>query len=266
VGGWQLSAAAKDYLTAGLSVIALNGKQPNSRIHRSGLRQAMKGVPDSYDDELLLGRAFHDVMTSGVGIVIEPPYVVLDIDGEEGAQQLLEMGVAPADLVGTPAARTSRGLHVWFGIAGAPQSTVKLGAKLDLKGVGGYVAAPPSLHPTGFLYEWLQPLVVDGVKARVMELPEGLQIVLKNREALAAQYAALPASTQPGSLVALVRHVRHLEEGNRNNGLHWAASKAAEGGFPYAEAMPRLLEAALYAQLDRREAMTTIRSAYRRAS
>jgi hypothetical protein len=257
-----LVEAARDYLSAGLAIIALTGKLPNVAIHPHGLREPMVGVPDGPDDDALLEKVFTHPKTTGVAIVIEAPYVVVDIDGEEGAQQLLELtGTAKLDL--TPVARTSRGLHVWQAIAGPAQRTAKLGPKLDLKGVGGYVAAPPSLHPSGFRYEWLRPLVVGGAIQPVMELSEAISSTLARAESIVAQYG-LQMPNQPASLDALVRHVRGLEEGNRNNGLHWAASSARDDGFSYAEAAPRLLEAALAAKLDRQEAMTAIRSAYRK--
>lgn len=260
-----LASAAFDYLSAGLAIIALNGKAPNSTIHPHGLRNSMQGVPESADDDALLERVFTHPETTGVGIVIQAPYVVVDIDGEEGAAQLLAL-TRTTILESTPVARTSRGLHVWYGVAGAPQRTAKLGPKLDLKGVGGYVAAPPSLHPSGFVYEWLAPLV-DRESGQInppMELPEAIELLLANQQALTEQVRSLHATNGPGSLDALVRHVRRLEEGNRNAGLHWAASAAAEDGFPFEVAAPQLIDAATAIGLDRREAMTAIRSAYRR--
>lgn len=260
-----LELAAADYINAGLAVIALTGKQPNSSIHKHGLREAITGTVEEPEDWATIIRVFRHPDTTGVGIVIQHPYVVVDIDGEEGAQQLLEL-TGTVDLGNTPVAVTSRGLHAWYGVfAAEPQRTAKLGAKLDLKGVGGYVAAPPSVHPSGHVYTWLTPLAPAGVLTPILELPEGVAEMLADQAKLARDYAPLRSPNAPASLDALVRHVRHLEEGNRNNGLHWAASAAASDGFPYDEAQPRLLEAAIAAGLDRQEALTSIRSAYRRA-
>jgi len=47
------------------------------------------------------------------------------------------------------------GRHIFFRYAGGPVSKT-LAAGIDLKGEGGYVVAPPSIHPTGKRY------VVDG--------------------------------------------------------------------------------------------------------
>jgi hypothetical protein len=51
-------------------------------------------------------------------------------------------------------AKTGRGLHLWYSSI-EPSGSMKLGTLLDLKGQGGYVAAPPSLHPDGHRYTWL---------------------------------------------------------------------------------------------------------------
>lgn len=270
-----LVQAARDYLSAGLAVIALAGKAPNAAIHRHGLREPLAGIPDPHDpghhdcagcsDDAMLAAVFTHPDTTGVGIVIQYPCVVVDIDGPDGADELFAL-TGTTDLGDTPVAKTSRGLHVWYGFEGLtePQRTAKLGTRLDLKGVGGYVAAPPSVHPSGHVYEWLEPLAPSGVLRPPLALPDGVIGALTRQAALAAEYRPLRSPNQPASLDALVRHVRHLEEGNRNNGLHWAASAAAEDGFAFEEAQPRLLEAALAAGLDRQEAMTSIRSAYRR--
>lgn len=280
-----LARAAYQYLSAGLAIIALDGKQPNVDIHKHGLREPLRGRPDPhgdhprgrngestdgywYDgcpgchDDRLLQQVFEHVNTSGVGIVIEAPYVVVDIDGEVGAEELRAM-TGTVELPPTPVAQTSRGLHIWFE---APEEmrTTKLGTKLDLKGVGGYVAAPPSKHPSGHVYTWLVPLVLDGIATWAAELPAAITDHVARQRALVDEYRPLHASDAPASLDALVRHVRRLEEGNRNAGLHWAASAARSDGFSLEQAMPPLVKAAEAIGLDRQEAMTAIRSAYRR--
>ncbi|MFA5450451.1 MAG: bifunctional DNA primase/polymerase [Dehalococcoidales bacterium] len=51
--------------------------------------------------------------------------------------------------------QTSRGVHVWLRVEDLPKST-KL-PSLDIKSEGGYVLAPPSVHPTGKVYEFIDP-------------------------------------------------------------------------------------------------------------
>ncbi len=55
-----------------------------------------------------------------------------------------------------PTVRTSRGYHVYFRLAQVEKTqTFDDG---ELRGEGAYVLAPPSRHPSGCVYQWLNPL------------------------------------------------------------------------------------------------------------
>jgi hypothetical protein len=90
---------------------------------------------------------------------------------------------------------------------------------LDVRGEGGYVVAPPSLHPSGLLYEWLAP------EQPLADLPGWL--LAKLRE---SKPAPEPAKPQGGE----------IEEGGRN------ASLASLAGSMRRRSMsPEAIEAAL---------------------
>ena len=96
--------AAWTYIDLGLPVIALTGKSPNTTVHRHGLTEPLTLKSERMD----VWNAFNHVKTTGVGIVIPYPYLVVDIDGEEGAQNWMEQyGHIPDRWV----AKTARGLH-----------------------------------------------------------------------------------------------------------------------------------------------------------
>lgn len=93
--------------------------------------------------------------------------VVLDVDGEEGKASLQALTAAHGALPKTLCVKTGRagsdgkrkGCHYYFR---APAQLLRnsagvLGKGLDIRAEGGYVVAPPSLHPSGLLYEWLAP-------------------------------------------------------------------------------------------------------------
>ena len=87
--------------------------------------------------------------------------VVLDADMAKGAARTLaaleeRYGALPP----TVGQRTGTGQHAFFQ---HPGTTVRngvenLGAGLDIRGDGGYVVAPPSLHANGNRYTWEQAL------------------------------------------------------------------------------------------------------------
>lgn len=84
--------------------------------------------------------------------------VVLDVDtGKSGNESLFDLTVEHGKLPETPEALTGGGgRHFIFAHPGQdiPNSASKLGAGLDIRGDGGYIVAPPSLHPSGRHYEW----------------------------------------------------------------------------------------------------------------
>ena len=88
---------------------------------------------------------------SGSGIV------VLDVDPRHGGDvSLAETVERYASLPSTPTVRTGGGLHLYFRHLGAVACTRGLGGYpgLDLRGDGGYVVAPPSIHKSGNVYVW----------------------------------------------------------------------------------------------------------------
>lgn len=81
---------------------------------------------------------------------------VLDVDGPEGEKSLRDLEAEHGPLPETLQSSTGRGRHI---LLTAPCSlgisAGKLGPKLDTRGDGGYIVAPPSIHPTGATYSWI---------------------------------------------------------------------------------------------------------------
>lgn len=67
----------------------------------------------------------------------------------------------------TRCAATARGIHLYLILPTAPRCFKVSG--IDVRGIGGYVLAPPSVHPSGAAYQWLN----DGPILKVDSL-EGL--------------------------------------------------------------------------------------------
>ena len=83
---------------------------------------------------------------------------IIDVDGTEGEATLRKLEEIHGILPPTREAITGRngGRHAYFrlGRHKVRNSAGKLGAGLDVRGTGGYVLLPPSIHPSGRPYSW----------------------------------------------------------------------------------------------------------------
>src|SRR5512139_2100225 len=99
---------------------------------------------------------------AGIGVVTgaKSGIVVLDIDaGHGGNESLIRLLVDWGEIPLTAETVTGGGgRHIVFIHPGIEirNSAGKLGNGLDIRGDGGYIVAPPSLHPSGKRYEWAQ--------------------------------------------------------------------------------------------------------------
>ena len=84
-------------------------------------------------------------------------FFVVDVDGQEGEASLRDLEVANGELPPTVEVITGRGRHLYFRIGEheMPRNSAgAIGVGIDTRGTGGYVMAPPSVHPSGRKYEW----------------------------------------------------------------------------------------------------------------
>jgi hypothetical protein len=148
----------------------------------------------------------------------------------------------------------SGGFHAYF--AGSQQPNGRLpGHHLDFKAHGGYVVAPPS-QVRGRPY-----LLVKRTGTH-----SGLDWAAVTRllePQPQAQRPPQPAAGRPADTGRLAGWVARLAEGNRNDGLFWAANRALEAGLTD---LHELAQAARTAGLDDREIARTLASARRQAS
>ena len=103
--------------------------------------------------------------------------VALDLDGPH-AMDLLRH--AKIDLPDTASVQTSRGYHLVFAHPGYTVSNrVKLlsggESGVDIRGDGGYIVAPPSVHGSGAIYQWVVPV------ERIAPLPNGIAALLSRK-------------------------------------------------------------------------------------
>ena len=102
--------------------------------------------------------------------------LVLDIDGEEGKEsfRILSKGKIPD----TPTVKTSRGKHFYFWTGGNDiDSMPSIYPGLDIKANGGYVVAPPSIHPSGRRYKWESTIYGN----HLIEMPDWLWRIIDEK-------------------------------------------------------------------------------------
>jgi hypothetical protein len=182
----EREAAALDCVRRGWSLVALNGKIPVQKGWATAL-------PTTEAEAAAIGRRGNfGIRTGAISGV-----VVLDVDPRHGGDASLDaLGL---DLSGVPCVRTgSGGRHFYFAYpdGGLRNSAGTLGLGLDIRGDGGQVVAPSSLHPeTGEGYRW--EATPNGA---LPPYPSGLR----------AQAKAIPKGQRQTALTALAGYDRHL--------------------------------------------------------
>lgn len=152
----QNLTAAPGYLARGWSVVpvAERGKRPIVRWQTFGER---------YPTEAEVRDWFERWPTANVAVVtgLISGVVVLDVDPSHGGEEsLARLALRNAGLPRTVEATTGGGgRHVYFKHPGFEvRNRTGFFPGLDLRGDGGVIIVPPSIHPWGRPYRWLKGL------------------------------------------------------------------------------------------------------------
>src|SRR5215203_950510 len=138
------ASVALDYRKRGWGPIPLRARSKTPKLP--------KGHP-------FLGRKATDTEFAGfdfghnVGIVAGKVSEIIVLD-DDGGETLRQNGWhVPA----TPTVKTRRGHQYYFRCPEPGFPTFAVAGKVEVRGDGAYVAAPPSVHPSGAVYEWVIP-------------------------------------------------------------------------------------------------------------
>ena len=159
---------------------------------------------------------------------------VLDIDGEQGCETLVQIIAQHDALPSTPTVKTGKGQHYYFRYPAGYEVRNLAGRSvhgeflpgIDVRGDGGYVVAPPSIHPNGAIYEWL----VTPWQTSLADAPAWLLNLLAVKDMPApvldynsVQDTPLAPSYLEKALSGELETLRSATEGHRNDALNKAA-------------------------------------------
>jgi hypothetical protein len=204
----KIADLALRYADRGMPVFPLIGKKPLTE----------NGFLDATKDATKVQAWWFKWPTANIGIPTgrASGHFVLDIDPRhEGDKSLAELEKKHGSLPTTLEVVTGRGgRHLYFALRAeemVPSSVSKLAPGLDVRGEGGYVVAPPSIHPdTRRTYVW-------NSKVKPVHAPAWLTTVLQR-----------PA---PSDASGVVQVPAAIPEGQRNATLTSMAGTMRRRGF-----------------------------------
>jgi hypothetical protein len=169
---------------------------------------APRGLLDATTDPRRVSEWWLSAPSANIGLATGD-VVVVDVDPHHGGDESLrDLEQRHGELPPTWRAFTGGGMHIYFRAPSGIEirnSAGKFGPGVDVRGVGGYVVAPPSLHASGNRYAWDVDAHPDEVP--LAELPDFLQ------PGAGCSNAAKPASVWR-EIIA-----RDIPEGSRNDTL-----------------------------------------------
>jgi len=242
---------AKGYRRAGFSVIPL---LPKSKKPAIPWREFQKRLPTEEELEAW----FDNGSQYNIGIVTGKVsgLAVLDADSVEAVEW------CEANLPKTPAVKTARGRHYYFRFRDGLKNSVRVnGLNLDVRGQGGYVAAPCSIHESGAVYHWVEGRGLDDIP--LAEFPTHL-LIGRNEKTSSNKEAKTGNKYGQAALASELTKLCAATEGERNDNLNRAAfslgTLVAGGGLDKHQVEASLLSAAISIGLTEAEARTTIKS------
>jgi len=151
--------------------------------------------------------------------------VVVDVDsyrgGEDGLAELQqEHGPLPETLTANTGGGGRHLVYAHPGPGCEVRNKAGLAQGVDLRGDGGYIVAPPSVHVTGGMYAWVEP------RAAIAPLPAWLREPRRDKPAERALPPISDASEHPWVKAAFegeLDELRRAQQGTRNHQLNQAA-------------------------------------------
>lgn len=178
---------------------AIGAAHPQGTVERKTCRgecgRLGHGLWDASSDPEKVAHMWSGRPFSNIGIALPEHTMVLDTDPRNGGDVALDLLEAKyGDLLPTLTAASGRcdgGLHRYYARPAGRITDKLLGDGVDIKAAGGYVVAPPSIHPdSGLEYSWITELPIADPPAWLIEL-------IRVRPAPVKTYEPRPVSLNP---------------------------------------------------------------------
>ncbi len=218
-----LRETAHDYLALGWSIIPLVGKLPALR----SWKEFQARLPIACE----VANWFNSKQPpTGLAIVTGrlSGLVVVDCDTVEDADYW-KVSFPNTPLV---VETGGGGFHFYYRMPAAAEVRNRSGVfhrRIDIRGEGGYIVAPPSLHPNGRRYKWSSSHHAD-------ELPvferNWIEVIEPN-----ASTARLPVFPKIHSAVAYIHRIHAIAGEGGHNATYRAVCKLRDAGLSVEEAL-----------------------------
>lgn len=228
--------AAREYVTRGFSVIPLKPRDKKPLIpwkEYQGRQATQEEIAEWFSD----GKNNIGIVTGEISGL-----AVVDFDTKE-AVELAKAQNFPK----TPLVKTGKGYHAYCLYRDGVRNFQKRDdlPGIDLRGDGGYVAAPPSTHESGAVYEWLKGRSLDDLP--LAEIPEWV------------------LATKPEHKATVTDLFKGAVKGNRNDALARVAGSIIKKGDSQEDAIDFCLTwnaTRCNPPLNEQEVTTTVKSIY----
>lgn len=196
---------ALEYARMGLAVFPLRAKNKTPA--------TKNGCKDATTDQKQIAAWWSKWPDANIGIAtgsVSGGLVVIDLDRDEekgcdGYEVLREWEKQHGQLPETCQSITGRGgYHLLYRDTAEHRNAQALYEGVDIRGEGGYIVAPPSIHPNGHAYEWEQgpdEFEIAPANDLVREFLKGPK---REQQQYFHQPAVIPEGRRVSALVALV--------------------------------------------------------------
>jgi len=149
----DLLTAALSYQRQGFSVISIQPREKKPLVHWEPYQKQR-----TTEEEIKVWWSKWPDANVGIVTGAISSLVVIDLDTLDAKNKLKET-VSDFDFTTVPRSRTGKGWQLFFKHPGVPiPNRAGIIPGLDVRGDGGYVVAPPSIHPNGKQYRWELPI------------------------------------------------------------------------------------------------------------